>query len=83
MLADSLGSAVVLINHNQTCAITSVFFVNYQEGQVLHSAMEPQHVASEKHLVLQHNCKQGREGEKKKQKCKLNFETKCNLPLQG
>lgn len=45
MLAAGPGSAVVLINHNQTHAITSIFLVNYREGQVLHSAMTLQHVA--------------------------------------
>lgn len=37
VLAAGLESAVVLINHNQTHAITSIFLVNYREGQVLHS----------------------------------------------
>lgn len=37
MLAVCLGLPVDLINHNQTSVITSIFFVNYAEGQKLHS----------------------------------------------
>lgn len=34
-LAPGLGAGPkLLINHNQTCAIASIFLVNYREGQV-------------------------------------------------
>lgn len=50
----ALELSALLINHNQSCAITSIFSVNYCEGQVVQLRTEAQGTwAWKKHLVLQ------------------------------
>lgn len=59
----ALECSALLINHNQSCAITSIFLVNYCEGQVVQlRTRAPGMRVLEKHLALQNPEKEQGKG---------------------
>lgn len=76
----ALECSTLLINQNQSCAITSIFLVNYREGQVvqLHTGACGMW-AQEKHLVLQSPTKEQDGHRKKKSQAHQNICWRPNI----